>query len=376
MTAQHSSPVLYMAMELSNSKWRLRFGNGTTVHDKTVEAGDQKGLVEAIERARTRLKVAKGAPVRSCYEAGRDGFWLHRFLQEQGVENLVVDPASIEVNRRQRRAKTDRLDAEKLLLMLLRYHLYGEKTVWKICRVPEAESEDERRPGRELDRLTKERTGHLNRIRGLLVTQGVSGVKPGRVDLETVKEWDGKPLPPALAAELAREQQRLRLVGEQIRQIEAERNQRLAEPQTASDRKAGKLLELRGVGPVSSWMLAKELFGWREFQNRREVGAVAGLTATPYDSGDSSRSQGISKSGSPWVRSVCVELAWSWLRFQPQSELSKWFAQRFGGGGKRLRRIGIVALARKLLVALWRYVEQDQLPAGAVLSGAIVPKSC
>ena len=376
MTAQHSNPVLYMAMELSNRTWKLRFGNGTTVHDKTVKAGDQKGLMEAVKRARGRLKIPSEAPVRSCYEAGRDGFWLHRFLQKHGIENLVVDPASIEVNRRQRRAKTDRLDAAKLLLMLLRYHLYGEKTVWKICRVPELESEDDRRLGRELNRLTRERTGHLNRIRALLVTQGVAGVRPRKVDFQTIRNWDGQALPSAMAAELEREQQRLRLVDEQIRQIEAARNQRLAEPRTESDRKAGKLLQLRAVGPVSSWMLAKELFGWRHFHNRREVAAVAGLTATPYDSGDSSRCQGISKAGSPWVRSVCIELAWSWLRFQPQSELSQWFHQRFGGGGGRMRRVGIVALAMLLLVALWKYVEFDELPAGALLSAAPVQVSC
>jgi transposase len=376
MTAQHSTAALYMAMELSNSRWRLRFGNGSAVHDKTVKAGDQAGRVEAIGRARTRLKGPAEAPVRSCYEAGRDGFWLHRFLQKHGVENLVVDPASIEVNRRQHHAKTDRLDAEKLLLMLLRYHLYGEKTVWKICRVPAAENEDERRVNRELERLTKERTGHMNRIRALLVIQGVAGVKPATVDLEAVADWEGKALAPALAAELKREPERLRLVSGQIRQIEAARNQRLAEPQSDADRKASKRLQLRGVGPVSSSVLAKELFGWRQFRNRREVGAVAGLTGTPYDSGAGRREQGISKSGSRWVRTACVELAWNWLRFQPQSQLSEWFAIRFGGGGKRQRRTGIVALARKLLVALWRYVEHDELPAGAVLSIPRVRKAC
>jgi len=356
-----------MAMELSNSRWKLRFGNGTKVHDKTVKAGDRQGLVAAIARARTKLKVAADGAVRSCYEAGRDGFWLHRFLGRQGVENLVVDPASIEVNRRRRRAKTDRLDAEKLMMMLLRYHLYGETTVWKICRVPEPGAEDERRPGRELDRLTRERTGHLNRIRGLLATQGVHGVRPDRMDPLTVSDWAAQGLAPALAAELMREQQRLHLVNEQIRQLEAEKSRRLAEPQTEADRKAAKLLQVRSVGSVTSWTLAKELFGWRQFRNGGQLGALAGLAGTPYSSGDSSREQGISKAGNPRVRHVCVELAWSWLRFQPQSELSQWFARRFGGGGRRLRRVGIVALARRLLVALWRYVEYDELPAGAVL---------
>lgn len=370
MTDQHSVTVLYMAMELSSKKWKLQFGDGRKVRSKSVDAGEQGGLLSEIAKAKERLGLPADAPVVSCYEAGRDGFWIHRFLEKHGIENLVVDPASIEVNRRKRRAKTDRLDAEKLLLMLLRYRLYGEKTVWKICRVPCEEAEDERRVGRELDRLTKERTGHLNRIRSLLV---LHGVRAGPlVDLSTVTDWQGKPLMPELLAELQREQQRLEQVNEHISHLQSVKRQRLACPLSDADRKAEKLMRLRAVGPVSSWTLSKEFFSWRQFRNRRQVGAAAGLTGTPYDSGESRRDQGISKSGNKWVRKTCIELAWSWVRYQPQSALSQWFVRRFGSGGKRMRRIGIVALARKLLIALWKYVEHDELPEEAVLKCTFV----
>jgi transposase len=365
MTAQHSKSVLYMAMELSSKTWRLRFGDGKKVRDRSVAARDLAGLMSEIAASKERLGLAADTPVVSCYEAGRDGFWIHRFLTKHGVENLVVDPASIEVDRRKRRAKTDRLDAERLLLMLLRYRLYGERTTWKICRVPSEEAEDERRVGRELDRLTKERTGHLCRIRSLLVVCGVEA-EP-LADLSLVTDWEGKPLLREQLAELEREQVRLRLVNQQIRQVQALKRQRLGCPVSEADRKASKLMKLRAVGPVTSWTLSKEFFGWRDFQNRRQVGSAAGLTGTPYDSGESRREQGISKAGSKWVRKTCIELAWNWLRYQPQSALSLWYVQKFGSGGRRLRRIGIVALARKVLVALWKYLEHDDLPEGAWL---------
>jgi transposase len=214
-----------------------------------------------------------------------------------------------------------------------------------------------------------ERTGHLNRIRSLLVAEGIREVRPSQVDFAKVVDWEGKALGAALQAELKREQERLQLLDKQIAQIEEQRLGRLATPQHAADRKAQKLMQLRGVGPVSSALLGGELFGWRTFSNRRQVGAIAGLTGTPYDSGDSRRDQGISKAGNRRVRQACVELAWNWIRFQPESPLTAWFKKNFGAS-KRARRIGIVAVARKLLIALWRYVEQDQLPEGAILKPA------
>ena len=368
MTVLDNENVLYMAMELGDKKWRLRFGDARKVRDKSVPAGDQVGLRRAIATAKERLGLREEAPVRSCYEAGRDGFWIHRFLAKEGIENLVVDPASIEVNRRERRAKTDRLDAEKLLVMLIRYWVYGEKTVWKVVHIPSERAESERRPHRELDGLTKERTAHSNRIRSLLVTQGIRIGNPLTHDLSALKDWEGKPLAAELLVELQRDQQRLKLLQEQIRGLERMKLKRLTHPETEADSKAQKLMQLRGVGPVSSWLLAKEFFAWRQFRNRRQVGALAGLTGTPYDSGGSVRDQGISKSGSRWVRKTAVELAWGWIRFQPHSSLTRWFYSRFGHGNKRLRRVGIVALGRKLLVALWRYVEFDEMPEGAALN--------
>ena len=368
MSTTLQTKSLYIAMELSNKKWKLAFSNGDKIREVNVPAGSQKGLREAICRAKERLGMEEDTKVLSCYEAGRDGFWIHRFLEKEGIENLVVDPASIEVNRRYRRVKTDRLDAEKLLRMLMRYW-GGEKTIWRVARVPGEEEEDERRLHRELERLKKERTGHRNRIKSLLVLHGIKDKprKDYKAYLEWVRTWDGKPLPEALRGELGRELERLGKLNEQIRFLEKMQEAHLKEPETESERKAQKLNRLKGVGPVSSWMLAKEFFGWRDFRNRREVGALAGLTGTPYDSGDGVRDQGISKAGNKRVRYSTIELAWGWLRFQPESELTKWFWKRFGHGNKRMRRIGIVALARKLLIALWKYVENDEIPEGAVL---------
>lgn len=361
----------YMAMELSASKWGLAFSNEEKVRQITVTAGDQAGLLMQIKRAKEKLGVPEDTPMVCCYEAGRDGFWIHRFLEREGIRNHVVDAASIEVNRRKRRVKTDRLDAESLVRMLIRYEK-GERTLWRVAKVPSETEEDERRLHREIQRLKKERTSHCNRIRGLLVLQGVRLKLRSVVGLsvERLQTWDGERLPSALREELLRECERVRLLEEQITTIEKIQVERIKIPQTAADCVAGKLMKLRGVGPVSSWILSKEFFGWRTFRNRREVGALAGLTGTPYSSGNSSRDQGISKAGNIRVRWVMVELSWRWLQFQPNSALSKWFWERFGHGNGRMRRIGIVALARKLLVALWKYLDHGEMPEGAVLKAA------
>ena len=301
--------------------------------------------------------------MRSCYEAGRDGFWLHRWLVAQGIDNIVVDSSSIEVNRRARRAKTDRLDGDKLLSMLIRYHA-EEPRVWSVVRVLTPQQEDARRAHRELGRLGHERTAHINRIRALLVLNN------RRVKYVGGRLWQrwwvghADELPPGVRAEIDRESERLSLVRAQIRTLEAEQGQAVAaetEPQVAG------LARLRGIGVRSGWVLVKELFGWRRFRNRREVAGCLGLAPTPYDSGESQTEQGISKAGNRRVRTLMVELAWSWLRHQPESQLSRWFSERFAGGGKRLRRIGIVALARRLAIALWRYLEDGLIPDGAKL---------
>ena len=363
--------TLYMAMELSASKWGLAFSNEEKVPQITVIAGDQAGLLGQIKRAKEKLGLPPEAPVVCCYEAGRDGFWIHRLLEREGVRNHVVDAASIEVNRRKRRVKTDRLDAESLVRMLIRYEK-GERTLWRLAKVPSEAEEDERRLHREIQRLKKERTAHCNRIRGLLVLQGVRLVRRTIVGipLEQLRTWDGKELPAALMEELVRERERLRVLEEQVRQLEKVQTERVKKPQTRSDHVAEKLSQLRGVGPVSSWILSKEFFGWRTFHNRREVGALAGLTGTPYSSGSSEHDQGISKAGNVRVRWVMIELSWRWLQFQPDSALSKWFWLRFGHGNGRMRRIGIVALARKLLVAFWKYLDHGEMPEGAVMKAA------
>jgi transposase len=355
---------LYMAFELGEKNWKLSLGDGVRGPSRyTVAAGDTAAVLECIAKAKARCGLASEARVASCYEAGRDGFWLHRWLIAHGIDNIVVDSASIEVNRRARRAKTDRLDADKLLAMLIRYGA-GERRVWSVLRVPTPEQEDARRAHRELGRLGHERTAHVNRIRALLV---LSNLRVKYVGGRLWQRWwtgHAQELAPCVRAEIERESERLLLVRKQMDTIEATQRQVVAagtEPQVA------RLARLRGIGISSGWVLAKELFGWRHFRNRREVAGCLGLTPSPYDSGESEIEQGISKAGNRRVRTLMVELAWSWLRYQPQSELSKWFNRRFAGGGKRLRRIGIVALARRLAIALWRYLEHGLIPDGAQL---------
>jgi transposase len=355
---------LYMAFELGEKSWKLSLGDGAHSPSRyTVAAGGTAALLECIAKAKARCALAPEARVGSCYEAGRDGFWLHRWLIAHGIDNIVVDSASIEVNRRARRAKTDRLDGDKLLSMLIRYHA-EEPRVWSVVRVPTPEQEDARRAHRELGRLGHERTAHINRIRALLV---LSNLRVKYVGGRLWQRWwagHAQELAPGVRTEIERESERLLLVKKQMDAIEAAQRQAVtagSEPQVAG------LARLRGIGMNSGWVLAKELFGWRCFRNRREVAGCLGLTPSPYDSGESETEQGISKAGNRRARTLLVELAWSWLRYQPQSELSKWFNRRFAGGGKRMRRIGIVALARRLAIALWRYLEHGLIPDGAQL---------
>ncbi len=362
--------TLFLGMELSNREWRLAFSNGQKIRQRTLPAGDQEALRTEISRAKEKLNLPPDCAVHSCYETGRDGFWIHRLLTQLGVNNLVVDAASIETSRRARRAKTDRLDAEKLVRKLISWQ-DGDRLVWRVAQVPSAADEDQRRPHREAERLKQERTAHRTRITSLLVLHGVRAklntAQRLSQPLASLRDWNGAPLPQQLCQEIQRELQRLALVQEQIVALERARDLSLREPQSAAQKIAVQLTELRGVGPVSAWLLACEFFAWRGFRNARQVGALAGLCGSPYNSGEGESEQGISKAGNKRVRWVMVELAWRWVSLQPDSELTKWFWRRFGHGNRRLRRIGIVALARKLLVALWKYLDHGQIPAGAVL---------
>ena len=364
---------LYMAIELSNEKWKLGFtiGFGQAPRERDLEARDLAGLVKEIHMAKERFGLPESAPVLSCYEAGRDGFWLHRYLQTQEVANLVVDSASIEVNRRKRRAKTDRMDVGKLLTMLMRYH-QGEKKVWSIVHVPSPEDEDQRQLHRDLMALKAEQTHHINRLKGLLASQGVA--LPFQKDflsrLEKVRLWDGSPLPSALQARMKREYERYRLVKQQINQLELERVEAVRTSTAPAVEQVRQLLRLKGIGMNSAWVYVMEFFAWRGFHNRREVGCLAGLTPTPYQSGESSREQGISKAGNRRIRAMAIEIAWAWLYFQPDSQLSHRYQERSAKGGSRARRIGIVALARRLLVDLWKYLEKGEIPVGACLKSS------
>ena len=325
-----------------------------------------------IQKAKRRLGLKESAEIRSCYEAGREGFWLHRALEQMGIHNMVVDASSIEVNRRQRRAKTDRMDVKKLVRQLVRYWR-GERDVWSVVRVPSAEAEDSRQPHRELEVLKEERKRHRVRIQSLLFTQGID-VKVGPKFLEKLAQlrcWNQEPIPVQMKQRIQDEYDRLQLVAAQIREVKAKQAEQLeAEQNNLALEKVRKLQQLMAIGMGSSWIFVMELFGWRQFQNRREVAAAVGLTPTPYNSGDSAREQGISRGGNWRARKLLIEIAWAWLRFQPNSKLSQWYQQRFAKGGQRMRRIGIVAMARRLVIDLWRYVEFGVVPEGAKLKAS------
>jgi transposase len=357
-----------MAFELGHRKWCVRFGDGERHRDLELTARDTVRLLREVAKAKSKFGLDAGCEVRSCYEAGLDGFWLHRFLVREGVRNVVVDSASIEVNRRGRSAKTDRLDVGKLLDLLIRHH--SGRKVWSVVPVPRCEDEDARHLPREINRLRQERQRHRCRIEALLWTQGVV-VKVGprlEKQLASLTIWDGTALAPGLQGALRRELERLRLLEKQLAELKAERAARMARPRTVSERKAAQLAQLRGVGPTAGCTLTTEVFGWRSFRNGKQVGKLSGLSPTPYNSGTRDREQGIDKAGNREVRRLMVQLAWGWLRYQPDSALAQWFQKRFGAGGGRMRKVGIVALARKLIVAFWHYLEHGVVPDGAVVA--------
>jgi len=360
--------TLFVALELSKAKWLV--GLHSPMADKvsrhTIAGGDAPALLTLIGAARRRAEAGLGGMVRvvTCYEAGYDGFWLHRLLVAHGIANQVIDPASLLVNRRARRRKTDRIDLAGLLRTLMAWHR-GEPQVCSMVRVPSPEEEDRRRRGRERERLVKERVQHLGRVKGLLMTQGVRDFQPARRGwrdrLEALRTGDGRPLPDCLKAEIARECRRLALVDGMLDELERERD-------AASDGKAPQqaalLTKLRGIGPTSAHLLAGEVFH-RDFANRRQVAAYLGLEPSPWQSGQVDQDQGISKAGNRRARRVAIELAWLWLQHQPDSGLSRWFKDRVGVARGRVRRIMLVALARKLIVALWRYLASGVVPEGA-----------
>jgi transposase len=371
-TAGHNGTI-FVAIELSQKTWlvTLHSPDRDRMSRHKLEGGDHAGLLELIEKVRRRATEKLGSVPRvvSCYEAGYDGFWLHRLLEAAGISNFVFDPASIAVEQRSRRAKTDRIDGELLLRTLMAY-LRGEPRVVRIVRVPSLAQEDARRASRERDRLVKEQTAHTNRIKALLRLAGMAVGAPRRGNwlhwLAQQRDWQGQPLSPHLLAEVTREHGRLMLVREQLAALEqAQATQAPAVPAATAERR-DLLQRLKALGPAFATTLTNEVF-YKDFRNRREVASYVGLAPSPWQSGGIDREQGISKAGNPRARLKAIELAWLWLRHQPESELSRWFATRTANAGKRARRIAIVALARKLIVALWRYLTTGLVPAGATM---------
>ena len=364
-----SGAVLYMALELSARRWQLAFGTGlaTASRRRTIAAGDSAALRQEIVAARQRFGLPETTVVRSCYEAGRDGFWVHRLLVRSGIVNVVVDSASIEVSRQRRRAKTDRLDADALLRRLIRYWL-GERDQWKVVHVPSVEVEDARQAERSLAMLTAERTRYRNRLHGLLATHGVRTRLTGAFEtrLATLPTPDGHGLPPGVVARLQVTWRLLQAIEHERRALRTAQVAHTYAGATPAAVRTQRLRQLRGIQVGSAAVLAKEVFA-RDVRNRRQVGALSGFVPVPYQSGARGHDQGISRAGLKAVRRILVEVAWSWVRWQPDSDLTRWYRTRFGAGGGRLRRIGIVALARKLLIAQWRYSEHGIVPPGAVL---------
>jgi transposase len=371
-TADHCVTI-FVAIELSQRTWlvTLHSPDRDRISRHKLEGGDHAGLLAFIESIRTRAahKLGSAPKVASCYEAGYDGFWLHRLLTAAGITNLVFDPASIAVEQRARRAKTDRIDGELLLRTLMAY-LRGEPRVVRIVRVPTVEQEDARRASRERDRLVTEQTAHTNRIKALLRLLGVAVGNPRRSDwlswLQHQRDRQGHPVPPHLLAEVTREHARLMLVREQLAALEPTPAAAAAPATAQMTGRRDLLLRLKGLGPVFAATLANEVF-YKDFSNRREVAGYCGLTPSPWRSGGIDREQGISKSGNPRARLKAVELAWLWLRHQPDSTLSQWFSARTANASKRIRRIAIIALARKLIVALWRYLTTGLVPEQAAM---------
>ena len=368
--------TLFASLELSKSTWLLTINSpgGDKFSRHVVAGGDGASLLGLLARLRAKAEQRCGGSVRIMViqEAGLDGFWLHRLLTDNGIDSHVVDPASIAVDRRHRRAKTDAIDGEMLLRTLMAW-ARGERRVCSMVRVPSPEEEDHRRLTRERGTLLKERIQHTNRIKGLLSGQGISDYDPvgrdRRIRLVELRTGDGRPLPAQLKAEIGRELDRIELVATHLTSVERARDALLQTKPVDRENPAALLIKLKGIGPEFASLLWLEAL-FRGFANRRQVASYAGLAPSPWQSGSIDRDQGISKAGNRRLRHTMIELAWFWLRHQPDSALSRWFQTRVGAGKGRIRRITIVALARKLLVALWRYVSQGVVPEGAVFKAA------
>ena len=363
--------AIFVSLELSRKRWvvtSLSPGAGEKMSRHTVTGGDLTALLQLFAELMRKALARTGQEygIVCIHEAGLDGFWLHRALEAEGVESWVVDPASVAVDRRKRRAKSDKIDGEALLRTLMAFKR-GEPRVCAMVRPPSPEAEDRRRVTRERQRLVTEQTQHTNRIKGMLFAQGVGDYEPLRKNrreaLDKLTTGDGRPLPSQLKREILRELDRLELVMRQLKEVEAERDTQLAEAQAPGAR----LMTLKGIAEGFGSVLGTEVF-WRKFDNRRQLGAYAGLVGSPFKSGNIDREQGLSKAGNKRLRHTMVELAWGWLQHQPQSELSQWFQQRLGPRPtSKRKKILIAALARKLLIALWRFETQGVVPAGAEL---------
>jgi transposase len=384
--ATGETAIIYAAVELSSTNWLLAIQapDRNKVSRHQMPAGDSAKLIAQLEQARSRVQEQTDAPVAvlTCYEAGRDGFWVHRVLQDNGIDNQVVDPASLLTDQKKKSKKTDRIDVRKILRALKLWH-EGDPEACRMVHVPTPDQEDARRPGREAQRMKKEQTRHLNRISGLTAQHGIWHFKPLRRDwrdqLEHLQTADGRPLPPGIKAEITRECERLHYLRGQLRQLaredrahrrEAQRSAGGKQPEekTALEQRAeliAHLKTLRGVGETGASVLADEVF-FRAFDNRQELAGYVGLTPQPDSSGPRETDQGLDKAGNALARWAMIELAWQWLYYQPDSALSRWFHERVGNARGRLRRIKIVAMARKLLVALWRYATQGIVPEDAV----------
>jgi transposase len=366
--AAEARETVYVAIELSKKTWVLGIAHPDrdrpSIH--RVSGGNIAELV-----SRLRVSARNNRRILVCYEAGYDGFWLARALAKMGIECRVLDPASIQVNRRARRVKTDRIDVLALLRALIATDR-GERHVCAIVRVPSVEEEDARRSHRERQRLVRERTGHINRIKGLLFAQGIPDIKPklrrSRIDFAALETAEGHPLPDRLRRELEREYARLSLIATQLREVEKERDTADAQDPVVEQRRQ-LLVALHGVGATSAAILAREVFA-RSFASRRQLGSYLGLTPSAYDSGSTTRCQGISKAGNSWARRILIEVAWLWQKYQPASPLSIWYIQRTAGQSSRIRRIMLIALARKLAISLWRYVETGLVPEGVAIAKA------
>jgi transposase len=364
-----NEPTMYVAFELSKKEWKLAMtsGFGVVPWVRTVASADWRAVERVLRQGRLRFGLPAEAPVGSCYEAGRDGFWIHRALTQLGIRNRVVDSASIEVNRRARRAKTDRLDAVKLVQMLVRVW-YGEQDVWSEVHVPTEAAEAARQISRERTALTQEQTRVINQLRGWLTTWGTALPKRRRgAWWAGVRDWAGAALPVEVQARLARAAARLAVLETQITELDAQQQSAVTSAAPASA--LHRLVQLKGVATTSASVLLDEGLVWRAFRNRREIGGLLGFAPTPYASGDSTREQGISRAGNKRLQTISIQLAWSWVHWQPLSALTRWYHEHFGTG-KRARRIGIVALARRLVITLWRYVTTGVVPTGAILKVA------